>query len=290
MIASLALVFGLQSGAGTAPPAGFVSSLRWTAADPRFGGYSAIEVDDKGIGFLAISDRGAFVAGRLVRDAGGRVVGVTANPPKRLKGQKDVYLTRGRTDSEGLAVAPDGQVYVSFEGATRVFRYKTITGSARNLPGPEAFRGFPRNAALEALAVDAKGDLYTLPEDTRDGTDDFPVFRYRKGTWDQPFSIPREGRFLPVGADFGPDGRLYLLERRFGGLLGFASRVRRFEIGPDGAGPGEELLRTAYGQHDNLEGLSVWRDSAGRLRLTMISDDNFRRMQRTEIVEYVVPD
>lgn len=40
--------------------------------------------------------------------------------------------------------------------------------------------------------------------------------------------------------------------------------------------------------HDNLEGISVWQDPDGRIRLTMISDDNFMVFQRTEIVEYAV--
>jgi hypothetical protein len=48
------------------------------------------------------------------------------------------------------------------------------------------------------------------------------------------------------------------------------------------------LLRSAAGTHDNLEGLAVWRDVGGHIRLTMISDDNFRFFQKTEFVEYVV--
>jgi hypothetical protein len=38
--------------------------------------------------------------------------------------------------------------------------------------------------------------------------------------------------------------------------------------------------------HDNLEGLSVWRDDQGVLHATMISDDNFIFVQQTQIVEY----
>jgi hypothetical protein len=117
--------------------------------------------------------------------------------------------------------------------------------------------------------------------------DPFPVYRFKDG-WTQPFSIPRIGDYLPTAADFGPDGRLYILEREFHGLLGFQSRVRRFDIGAIDAG--QMLLETAIGQHDNLEGLSVWRDGDGALRLTMISDDNFRFFQSTQIVEYSVPD
>ena len=43
-------------------------------------------------------------------------------------------------------------------------------------------------------------------------------------------------------------------------------------------------------RHDNLEGLAVWRDDSGAIRLTMISDDNFNLLQRTELVEYAVPE
>ena len=37
-----------------------------------------------------------------------------------------------------------------------------------------------------------------------------------------------------------------------------------------------------------MEGISVWRDAAGRTRVTLISDDNFFALQRTVIVEYLL--
>jgi hypothetical protein len=37
---------------------------------------------------------------------------------------------------------------------------------------------------------------------------------------------------------------------------------------------------------DNLEGLSVWEDGDGRLRFTMIPDDNNLDIQQTQIVEF----
>ena len=97
------------------------------------------------------------------------------------------------------------------------------------------------------------------------------------------------GGFLPVSADIGPDGRFYLLERNFG-LFGFRSRLRRWELTEKGPVGEQTLLQTSSGRHDNLEGLSVWRDHSGSLRATMISDDNFRSLQRTELVEYALPD
>ena len=51
----------------------------------------------------------------------------------------------------------------------------------------------------------------------------------------------------------------------------------------------EELFASLPGVYDNLEGIAVWRDDAGGLHLTMISDDNFIFFQRTEIVEYDLP-
>ena len=115
----------------------------------------------------------------------------------------------------------------------------------------------------------------------------FPVWRWRDGVWDQPFSVPRSGDWLAVGADIGPDGRLYLLERDFKGLLGFRSRVRRFDISDSGLSHETVLLESRPLQYDNLEGISVWRD-AQDIRLTLISDDNFGMLQRTELVEYRV--
>ena len=72
----------------------------------------------------------------------------------------------------------------------------------------------------------------------------------------------RDGDFLVVDADFGPDGKLYVLERDFG-WLGFRTRVRRFALGPDGLGDEVTLLETPFGELDNMEGISVWRDAAG---------------------------
>ena len=91
-----------------------------------------------------------------------------------------------------------------------------------------------------------------------------------------------------MDADFGPDGHLYLLERKFKWMGGFATQLRRFRLGPDGFDEGTTLLTTRFGEMDNMEGVSVWRDGAGQIRVTMISDDNFFPLQQTVIAEYIV--
>ena len=283
-------VSGLDGSTIPPMPPGFVSAYHWQSDDPLFGAFSAIEVTADGADFVTLSDRGAYTSGRILRDDQGNVASVTAVPMRLLNGADGLPLRKYRNDTEGLAILPNGLTYVSFERDARVARYDTMAGPGIIVPQLQAFRDMQSNSSLEALAVDAAGTLYTLPERSGGVSVPFPVFRFKNGRWDQPFNLPRRGFFLAVDADIGPDGRFYLLEREFHGLSGFASRVRRFVINDDALSHEETLFETAPGQHDNLEGISVWRDATGFLRLTMISDDNLLFLQRTEIVEYRVPD
>ena len=289
LAAGLLFALGLEGSATPSPPEGFLGSYRWTATDPRFGGFSAIEIDADGRFFTALSDHGAVITGAILRDAIGGISGVRSGPMITLRGKGTAPLQPERTDSEGLAIAPDGTAYISFEGVARVLRYARLDGPAENLPLDPDFRRLQINSALEALAIDADGVLYTLPERSGDMARPFPVYRFAGGSWDKALSIPRLGNFLPVAADFGPDRRFYLLEREFRGISGFASRLRRFDLTATGFSDGKVLLQTPVGTHGNLEGLSVWRDSAGDLRATMIADDNFSIFLSTEIVEYRLP-
>ncbi|MDU8910737.1 esterase-like activity of phytase family protein [Aestuariicoccus sp. MJ-SS9] len=281
-----ALVLGLSFGASRDAPqqAVFLQSHRWQMDDPAFGGFSGIEIGAGGDSFTAISDRGHIARGRIDREAG-RIGAVTARLDPLLE-TTGAPLAEDITDAEGLAAAPGGLVFISFEGTDRVLAY---TGAAPDqLPRPPGLADMHPNAGMETLAIDADGALYAIPERSGALNQGFPVWRFRDGGWDNPFAIPRRAGFLPVGADFGPDGRFYLLERGFNGF-GFRSRVRAFTIDGDRLTGEETLLTTRTRRHDNLEGLSVWRDATGRIRLTLISDDNFRAFQRTEIVEYALP-
>lgn len=288
-----ALALGLTLVAGWAGQdkdhtAQFVGSYIWHNGIAGFGGFSGLELSQDGRRFAAISDRGTWFEGRLAR-SGDRISRVDSVQARALRDTEGAPLSDLRTDAEGLAIGDDGHAFVSFEGVHRVWVYPASDGPAERLtPHPE-FKGLQSNSSLEALAIDARGWLYTLPERSGAMSRPFPLYRYRNGVWDRLLSIPRRGNFLPVGADFGPDGLFYLLERDFAGI-GFRSRVRRFHISPDAVRDEQELLVTGTGRHDNLEGIAVWRDNRGRIRLTMISDDNFRFFQRTEFVEYALPE
>ncbi len=270
-------------------PAIFVASIEESYGHVGFfGGFSGMDLGPDGQDITLLTDSGNMIFGRLHRDADGRPVGLRRWRFVPINEPGGVQLGPRGLDSEGLAVDGD-DIFVSFERQHAVWRVTREGGIDERLTRPAAFDELQDNASFEALAIDAAGTLYTLPERSGGWTKPFPVWRYKAGEWTQPFFLPRRGRYLPVGADFGPDGRLYLLERWMPLPYVFATRVRRFSLTQAGVSDEEILLETPPGHHDNLEGIAVWRDTAGAIRLTMVSDDNFSRWQRTEIVEYRLP-
>ncbi len=287
-VALLALAAGGPGFPGGRSAAVLVGSYTWSPGGAGFGGFSGLEVTDDGAGFTVLSDRGALLEGRFLRQDE-IIVGVEAGPLHKLKDPDGEPLPRFFTDSEGLAIDSHGRIFISFEGEHRVWSYRNTEAWALKMPQHPHFERMQNNSSLEALAIAPDGTLYTLPERSGRRVLPFPVYRFRDNEWTHPFSLPRRGEYLPVGADFGPDGRLYLLERHFSGIFGFRNRIRSFAVGETGLSDERELLETSTGTHDNLEGLAVWRDGTGAIRLTMISDDNFRIFQVTEFVEYRLP-
>ncbi|WP_246026597.1 esterase-like activity of phytase family protein [Paracoccus luteus] len=288
--------------AGPAPPSAnaaaaasgavvdYLGTYVWRGLDDDFGGFSGIELDADGRRYTALSDRGTVRWGSVDRDGQGRIRGLTTAGTARLQDSGGRKLRAGYLgDAEGLAIDAQGRLFVSFEGLDRIARFDTPDSPAVRIPPAREFARMRPNAGLEALAVTPGGDILTIPESWDDDDEGFPVLRRSGNEWSVPFRIPRLGSFVPVGADVGPDGRLYLLERAFKGVRGFASRVRRFDMTGATLSAGEVLIETGFLRHDNLEGIAVWQDAQG-IRLTMISDDNFLFVQRTELVEYRVRD
>lgn len=269
-----------------------LSSFHWTRQEAYFGGISGIDLSPDGGSFIAIGDNGLIVQGEIKRRDDvilglnqSWIDGLRKPDGRRVGGEGPVIVS---SDAEGLALLPDGGFVVSFERMHRVWRYADWTSPAEALPGAPHFDALDLNGGLEALAVSPQGVIFAIPEKSGDLQEDFPIFRLTDGAWQIPFRLPRIGLFLPVGADFDPQGRLYVLERSFLGIFGFSSRVRRLTLSQDAILHDEVLLVTVPGTHDNLEGLAVWTAPGGETRVTMVSDDNNKWYQRTEIVEYAL--
>jgi len=251
------------------------------------GGWSAIEVSDDGSRFVAVSDRGWVATGGLARD-NGTLIAIHPETLDQLIDRDGDSMSKRKADSEGLALDASGGLNISFEGVGRVWRYGQPGARPTARPRPDAFRHLQPNSGLEALAIDPQGRLVAIPERSGLLARPFPAYRLENGTWRIAFQIPRHGEPLPAGADFDAGGALYLLERHFGGIIGFATRVRRFRLDDNGILSEETLLETRLGRHGNLEGIAVWPGPDGCEMLTMIADDNQRFLQRSEIVEYRV--
>ncbi|WP_294224093.1 esterase-like activity of phytase family protein [uncultured Shimia sp.] len=276
------------SGDASGELAEHVSTYTWRLHEGWFGGFSGLELSADGSRMVALSDRGTFVTGDVRRNAD-TIVSIDNLEPYRVLNTAGKFPAKaGLRDSEGLVLQKDGKLIVSFEGNHRLNKFAAPGAKANQMPWPKELNQMKLNGGFEALAINNQGDIFAIPEQPLGSKDTAQVYALKKGTWTTAFTLPREKQFQPVGADFGPDGRLYLLERGFNGL-GFRIRVRSFTIDKNTVGDEKLLLRKGVGAHDNLEGLAVWRDDQNRIRLTMISDDNFRLVQRTEIVEYMIP-
>ncbi|MBT0957376.1 esterase-like activity of phytase family protein [Alphaproteobacteria bacterium KMM 3653] len=280
----LALAIGLAASCAYGGEAEVLSVLALDEAAGFRGGFSGIEVSEDGAEFWAISDRSQVIAGQFAREDG-VMTGASITLDARLRGPGGTYVPDNQSDAEGLARRADGRIYVSFEGYHRVWTYAAPDGEAAWMPRHPDFKEFHRNSGMEALAIGPDGALYTLPESPRGGVD-FPVYRYDGGDgWEVALTLEREIGWLPVGADFGPDGALYLLFRNFSGVS-FASRVVRYHL--TDATP-EVLYESGWGAHGNLEGIAIWQDGAGDMRAVLIADDNFKWFQSNEVVELRLP-
>jgi len=201
-------------GAQPAPRSQFISAYHWVGSSPHFGGFSGIEVGEDGLTFVAITDRAHVAEGRLSRKDG-VIDGVELDSLRGLKSLNGKTLNIPFSDSEGLAQTEDGALIISFESHHRIVQYDAEKPNGHQMGHHADFDTMINNRSLEALAIDTNGTIYTMPEQTLHDRADFPVYRRARDAseWEQPFSIPRFYPYLPVGADIGPDGRFYLLEK-----------------------------------------------------------------------------
>ncbi len=277
----------MVSSAGHAADLEHIGTFKWSYPNDDFGGISGLWISDDGSQLEAVSDRGHFVVGSITRQDG-VISDVQVSQFAPLIGRDNADLSGILVDAEGLARSSDGKRFVSFEGNPRVWRYDTLASRPEWTHKWDRFWKLQRNSGLEALAIDADDTLYAVPERSGAWERPFPVYRLKNGTWDDAIKLDRSGKFLVVGADFGPDGALYLLERTFEWLGGFRTRIRKFELADSGVSTGVVLFESRLGQFDNLEGIATWIDDTGRTRLTLVSDDNFSIFQSTQLVEFVV--
>lgn len=263
-----------------AQQAEYISS--YTFSGSGIGGLSGIDFAENGESFAMISDRGGLYFGNIQREHD-QITNIALADRVPLLDADGDELRNLAADSEGIAMSPHG-IWISFERDARIVEFNRRGQQIRLFSELAQLPIIQHNSGFEALAISPNGDLFFLPESSARPTQPFPLYRLSAGIITQIGAIPRHSPFLVTGADFGPDGRLYVLERYFSGFQ-LRNRVRSFL--PNGDDERIHLTTAPY-THDNLEGISVW-DGGADIRITMISDDNFNFFQRSEIVEYRIP-
>jgi hypothetical protein len=286
---------------------GKIGKLRWLCGlvlrsdAPQFGGFSGLAISKDGGKLLAITDEGAWLAADLPAANGCPTSLANARMGPLLAANGKPLAPKRLSDSEGLAVLRtgdlDGSAYISFERRHRIMRYTLrngeITGAPQAVFTPQGVKLGP-NKGMEAVAVlqggPFKGAIIAFAEDGEGAAPGWLIVSGKA----QALSIRLHGGFKITDAAALDDGGLLVLERYYQGFLsGVYVRVRHIRadgIKPGAVLDGEVLLETGgySGQVDNMEGAAVHMTADGAV-LTIVSDDNFNPMQRTLLMQFLLP-
>ena len=279
------------------PKVTYAGGWHLTSDEPNFGGLSGLDILETG-DLLAVSDAGAFVQIGMAEgrpSEGGAISYMRGEDGKLLDGKRS-------SDAEGLHVG-FGLAAVSFERDHRiaVFNLDDCGAAARGVqvsggsivapagepPSNGLPENLPENGGLEALTFENGHFLTGLEAGGQDAT---PLFR--------PSIFG--GQFYPAGDLQTPNGmkltgldalggNTFALFRRYLPLFGNTIEVRRYGALSD---EGETLLRLERPLAvDNFEGIAATELEDGRVRLYIVSDDNFSERQRTLLMAFdIAPD
>jgi len=268
----------------------YAGGLALTSADTtRLHGLSDLAVGAGGQ-LMAISDEGDLFEARLQLDQAGRLVGLTDGKLRPLTGLNGQPLQGKREgDAEGLAVLPNGDRLVSFEGNHRIWLYPAQPGGAWGTPrpAPKPATVFPDNEGMEALsAYPAAGpDAYLV------GGEEGEVWLCRLSA-DCKSLPPQSGPDFTWGlTGFAPfEGTAVgTLHRGFDPIRGWRAVVRFIS---DPTKPLAQQRTTAAlhidgaAPRDNFEGLALTRSPTGGTRLYLLSDDGAIGNQRTLLLAF----
>lgn len=266
-----------------------LGALELTGGGSSWGGISGVLIEPD-LRVTAITDRARFVTGRLVLDGGGRPTDLADVVMGALGDASGQPLAPGAMgDAEGLARLPDGRMVVAFERFHRLRVYpRGLAGPGVAFADPPGIDRQRPNLGIEGLTTLPDGRLFAHSESLVRG----PGWEKRiwlggeagwTGVWKRTVET-----FAAADATALPDGSVLLLERSHSLLSGFRARIERLDATllaqpREGAVlQGTEIARfDAPPLAENYEAIAALPWSDGRMRILLISDDNFSLLQRT---------
>jgi hypothetical protein len=277
----------------------FRGGLALTSNYEAFGGISALHLEADGSRFLAVTDNGSWLRGRIVYEKGKPAGIADAEMAPVLGADGKPLAARGWYDMESL-VELDGQFYIGIERVEQIVRLDVRRDgfAARGEPiaVPPDFKKFPKNKSLECLAAPPKssalaGSLIVITEESLDSAGNIHSFLINGDKVDR-FTVKRSDDFDVTDCTILPPGDLLILERRFSPARGVAMRIRRVPLSalkPGALVDGKIMIEADMGyQVDNMEGIAVHRNAQGETVITLVSDDNFSVIQRNLLLQFTL--
>ncbi len=277
----------------------FRGGLVLTSSHPAFGGISAFHMEADGSHFLAATDNGSWLRGRIVyRD--GKPDGIADVEIAPILGSNGKPVaSRGWFDVESLTEL-GGQFYIGIERVDQILRFDIrrdgFMEGGEPIAVPPDFKTLGFNKSLECLAAAPAnsaiaGNLIVITEQTLDSAGNHRSFLLKGGEVGR-FSVKRSDDFDVTDCTILPPGDLLIVERRYSPARGVAMRIRRVPVAAIKEGAlvdGKVLIEAdlAY-QIDNMEGIAVHRNAAGETVITLVSDDNFSVIQRNLLLQFVL--
>jgi hypothetical protein len=266
-----------------------------SSPDKRFGGLSDLIVSAEGSRLLAVADTSYWFKASLTYDSRGDLSGLANTVMTSMRGLDGKPLKGKAGDAEGLTAdvpgQPDGIVFVSFEGDSRIWRYdvsKSLSAVPSEIPIGDWAKTLPGNGGMEALVRLPSGGLLALSEYGESPGGGFIGAIENRGT--EILSVVERPPFRSTSAAVSGDDIL-LLERRFSMLGGMGTGIRRIPLRIVQGGArldGEVIADLSYqdANIDNMEGIAVRTGPKGETLIYLISDDNYSPLQRTMLLMF----
>jgi hypothetical protein len=289
--------FGIGSEAQVFGSLRYLGGIGVTSRDNDFGGFSGVEITDGGTRIVLVSDGGDYLTAALRHD-GDAIIGLDDIALQSLfpSGEEE----KQEVDAEDFVFDPDdpSRGYIVRERRTdALFAFDLVDGRPENFAAIDT--GAPAellksNRGLESVAIappasPIAGSVVVILEAAR------KVHKGAAPAWivgGGQFGIRESEAYDISSARFLDDGDLLVLERRYSPGWGVGVRLRRIDgasITPGAIVDGETIMEAGLAQQiDNMEGLALHRDQAGRTILTLVSDDNHSILQRTLILQFAL--
>ena len=265
----------------------YAGGLELNAIKGRFGGLSDLEILPD-LRLLSVTDEGQLVQARLTLDGDGRLATVTDVRVQPLMGLDGRPLTdKAAADAEGVSLLPNGDRLVSFERDHRIWRYPASGAAPVVAPTPPT-GDFPVNGGMEALtAAPALGSGAYLA-----GSEGGEVWLCTLDSSCRKTAlgaqVPRE--FGLTALAVSADGQVIALATRaydeVRGVRVIIRLVGRAALDAPDASPLDQLTLDGPLTRDNIEGISLASRPDGRVRIYLLSDNNFSETQHTYLLAF----